>query len=94
MFVLLNSCGNIDFGQNPYESLSGVPSEWKYVCSLEEASIACRKYIEQYDLGGGNWYGGYIFESLDFANSKQLAYISYNGRIWTEGEYMLKYKAL
>lgn len=89
MFVLLSSCGNIDFGQNPYESLYGVPTNLVEVPSLEEASAVCRNYIEQHELGGGNWTGGFVFETNDYQN--QIAYISYNGRIWTEGEYMLKY---
>lgn len=47
------------------------------VASLGEASQKCMDYIEQYDLGGGNWAGGQVYE-----NGKQIARISYNGRVW------------
>lgn len=90
MYVLLRSVGNPDHGQNPDEPLYGVPSGWVRVYALEEASNVVSAYIEEYDLGGGNWNGGYVFESLDLEN--QIAYISYNGRIWTEGDYMKRYR--
>ena len=55
--------------------------------SLEDASKECKKYIQQNELGGGNWGGsfpndvyqsGHVFD-LD---GKLVKYISYNGRIW------------
>lgn len=52
------------------------------VASLEEASEKCREFISAYDIGGGNWCGGVVRD-----NAKKVAVISYNGRIWTEGEY-------
>ncbi|PQJ82464.1 hypothetical protein [Polaribacter glomeratus] len=48
------------------------------VKDLEEASSICRKFIQTYSLGSGNWLGGRVInEKSDF-----LARISYNGRIW------------
>lgn len=91
MYVLLRSCGNPAYEQNPFENLYGVPTQWKPAESFEEAAKICREFIEKYNLGSGNWYGGYIFESLDVKKQKQLAYISYNGRIWTKPEDMVMY---
>ena len=42
-----------------------------------EHPTACRADIEQDDLGGGNWSGGQIFEA-----GRQVARVSYNGRVW------------
>lgn len=60
------------------------------VASLEEASRACRAYIEANELGGGNWTGGDVIEG-----DKKVASVSYNGRIWLpEGtEYVPQAKA-
>lgn len=47
------------------------------VDSLPEAKDICLKFIEKYNIGGGNWYPAIITE-----NNIQIATISYNGRIW------------
>lgn len=70
--VNLESCGNPDHGQ--YESIS--PKQSVIVSSLEEASQECRRYIEEWDLGGGNWMGGEVYQG-----NKLVAEISYNGRV-------------
>lgn len=75
--VTLASCGNPDYRQNPDQSLPGVPNlEVKVEC-LASASKACRKYIEDNALGGGNWIGGSISH-----DGKVVAQVSYNGRVW------------
>lgn len=81
MFVLLDSVGNPDFGQNPNARMSGVATKRVKVQSLNEASAACREYIERNHLGGGNWAGGLVTDEGDIA----IAEISYNGRIWPGG---------
>ena len=52
-----------------------------HVGTLEEASAAIRRTIEDRDMGGEKWYGypenGYVYE-----NCIKIAHISYNGRIW------------
>ncbi len=75
--VTLSSCGNPDFRQDPSRSLPGVRKKTVKVCSMADASKACRKYIDDHELGGGNWTGGEI--SLD---GKAVARVSYNGRVW------------
>lgn len=77
--VTLSSVGNMFHGQNPFKPLYGVPVEKKQVSSLQEASKVCREYIEKHDLGGSNWSGGKVFDKT----GKQIAYISYNGRVWS-----------
>jgi hypothetical protein len=76
--VELSSCGNIDFGQDPDKPLMGCPEAQNIpVSTLEEASNRCRQYIREHDLGCGNWSGGFVK-----VNDKDVAYISYNGRVW------------
>ena len=59
------------------EWFSPAPTRYITVKSLKEASLKCRKYIEDFNLGAGNWVGGQVSK-----NRKQVARISYNGRIW------------
>lgn len=76
--VKLASVGNPDFGQNPNEPLWGAePDKEVQVKDLREASIVCREFISDNDLGSGNWVGGQVYE-----DGKQIARISYNSRVW------------
>lgn len=50
---------------------------WRVVGSIEEASDVCCNFIDENDLGGGNWSGGNVFR-----DGEMVARISYNGRIW------------
>jgi len=47
------------------------------VATFKCASKACQAYIERNKLGAGNWTGGKIFR-----DGKQIAFVSYNGRVW------------
>lgn len=59
---------------------SGTPTQID-VDSLADASLRCRRYIQNNELGGGNWTGGQVFDE-----ERLVASISYNGRIWgTDG---------
>lgn len=78
MFVKLSSCGNPDYGQNPYEEFFGCEADHTVeVQSLEEASEVCKRFIDKNELGGGNWSGGQVYD-----RDQHIADISYNGRIW------------
>ena len=78
MKVKLSNCGNPDHGQDPDRPLWGCPKAgWVGVTTLKEASEVCRRYIDRWELGGGNWSGGDILE-----DGKLIARISYNGRVW------------
>jgi len=50
---------------------------FRLVASLAEASRTCREYIEQNDLGGGNWTGGQVC-----LGNVEIGRVSYNGRVW------------
>jgi hypothetical protein len=82
--VVLASVGNIDFGQDHRRSLPGVPRRVVHVDTLYEASQRCRAYIRDNELGGGNWSGGKV---TDTTTHKEVAYVSYNGRVWQPGPY-------
>jgi len=75
ILVKLSSCGNPDFRQDSKREYS--PTLFVEVPTMEEASGICKEYIAEWDLGGGNWSGGQVYD-----DKKQIARISYNGRIW------------
>ena len=81
--VTLKSIGNIDHGENPYESLPGVPDKTMICVSIEDCQQCVEEYIDEYDLGAGNWDGGDVYEYL----GKLIGHISYNGRYWTLAEW-------
>lgn len=83
MTVKLSSCGNPDHGQNPNDSLS--PKVSIEVATLKGASLVCLKYIARWNLGGGNWAGGQIYK-----DGKQVARVSYNGRVWDMNDEEIK----
>jgi|GEM_PF-1788312 len=83
MYVNVSNRGNILRGQDPSKPLFGTLSDGIIkIDSLEEASLTVKSYIDQYDLGSSQWYGGEVF----LANGKMIAYVSYNGRVWSEGD--------
>ena len=75
--VMLSSCGNPDFNQNPYEPVYGASKQIFKAASIEECQQIVRNYIDFYNLGSGNWDGGDVFK-----DGKLIGYISYNGRYW------------
>ena len=78
MKVLLSSVGNPDKRQDPNAPLYGCePERTVEVKSFEWASAQCISFIHHNDLGGGNWSGGLITDK-----GKEIAYVSYNGRVW------------
>lgn len=77
--VALTAHGNIDHGANPYAMVA--PPLNVFADTIEELQQAARDYIEEYDLGGGNWTGGQVTE---VASGKPFGYISYNGWYWEE----------
>ena len=77
--VTLGAYGNIDHGEDPYKPLDGVPQGMKEADTIEELQSIVRAYIDEHDLGAGNWTGGKVFEG-----EKEIGRISYNGRYWTK----------
>lgn len=75
--IVLTSCGNPDFGQNPNESMS--PTKIVAANSIEECQVAASKYVDDYDLGSGNYSGGQVYQDGDYVGR-----VSYNGRFWSK----------
>lgn len=76
--VTLEAKPNPDYtGSNDWRGYVNIKKTFVSVASLQEASKVCKDFIEESDLGGGNWTGGQVFE-----NGSQIAHISYNGRVW------------
>lgn len=81
--VRLASVGNPDFGQNPRARKYGAKANrWQSVGSIAEATAACKLFISENELGGGNWAGGDVQDST----GKLVARISYNCRAWLPGD--------
>ncbi|MBD2746127.1 hypothetical protein IC232_05365 [Microvirga sp. BT688] len=87
--VILDNCGNPDRGQDASRRLPGTVRKVVAADHFPAASKACRDYIEENDLGGGNWTGGDIRE-----NGKVVAKVSYNGTVWPPGEFAVGMKPL
>lgn len=80
--VQLTHAANPDIRHDGY--WGDIPPRGKkvvWVNSLAEASQACRNFIAEWGLGGGNWTGGLVKK-----DGKPFAQISYNGRAWEAGK--------
>ena len=77
--VILSAHGNIDHGQDPFTPLYGVYQGKGEADSIEGLQKIVRDYIDENGLGSMNWTGGEVF-----VDNRQIGYISYNGRFWTE----------
>ena len=81
--VTLSACGNPDHNENPYSNIvNGIEIESKTAKanSIEECQRLVCDYIEQNDLGAGNWTGGKVSKDNEW-----IGYISYNGRYFEKG---------
>ena len=76
--VALMTAGNPDLGQDPAQPLLGVKNRLAPVASLGDASRAVCRFIVEHQVGGGNWAGGHVLDGC----GQQVAYVSYNGRVW------------
>lgn len=79
-FMLLQAHGNVDFGENPYQSVC--TAEECYGNSIEEMRQEVRRYIEFNGLGGGNIC---LVDVFDVVTKEMVGQISYNGRFWAGG---------
>ena len=82
--ILLQACGNPDHMENPYGNIvngNAVRENQKICDTIKECQLAAREYIEENDLGAGNWSGGFVFDE----NNNQVGYVSYNGKYWEKG---------
>ena len=71
--MVLTSTGNPDFGQYaPISDPLTVIDD-----SLVAMREACARYINEWDLGGGNWDSPVVYDG-----DKAIGYFSYNLRLW------------
>jgi len=78
MRVKLESVGNPDYGQNPNKPLwDAEPNRIVPVKSFKQASAECIKFIDENELGSGNWSGGDILND----EGKVIARVSYSGLV-------------
>ncbi len=82
LFVKLSSCVNPD--RSVSDTNKKIKAILKEVNTLLEASNVCRKFIEENELGSGNWDGGEISDG----EGKFIARVSYNGRVWKDKIYV------
>jgi len=85
--VRLEARPNPDYSSDSsdYRGRINIEASLETVTSFKEASEVCKKFIRDNELGSGNWTGGEIFE-----NGKQIAHVSYNGRVWEGRTYPAK----
>jgi hypothetical protein len=76
--VTLKADPNPDYSGDDWRAYVKKSERKVKVSSLHEASVVCGKFIDKNDLGSGNWTGGRIFDET----GKQIAHVSYNGRVW------------
>lgn len=80
LVVELSAVPNPDF-EFGWNAEVDIPPRYVAVSSLRDASKVAQDFIRREDLGGGNWTGGAVFND----QGKQVARISYNGRVWEPG---------
>jgi len=68
---------NPDYDKNTHNGSINIKPKKVKINSLQEASTIVRKFINDNDLGGGNFTGGNIY-----SDNKIVGRVSYNGRIW------------
>ena len=80
-FVQLAAHSNPDYNTEA-DADRDAPARRVKVKDLAEAAQVCRQYIDAHDLGAGHWSGGQVFEG-----DREVARVSYNGRLWHAGPY-------
>lgn len=82
--VILSACGNVDHFENPYMNIVDgcfVYQGFGISDSIEGCQDIVRKYIDDNNLGAGNWSGGEVFK-----NGEYIGEISYNRRFWSKDD--------
>lgn len=78
--VILSAYGNIDHNENPYSNVvngNSIPIIKTVVDTIEDCQNLVRTYIDEFDLGAGNWTGGAVYDENGYVGK-----VSYNGRFW------------
>jgi hypothetical protein len=82
--VELQAVSNPDFGNQGYMNIK---KHKKSASSINELVYITRNFIQDNDLGGGNFPNAKIYK-----NGKEIGYISYNGRVWDKTQNPMKYE--
>lgn len=77
MTVELGHCRNPDIGGYWSDPIDPAKKRRVPVADLADAVRVCEAFISRNGLGGGNWNAGRVFEA-----GKQVAKVSFNGRLW------------
>ena len=77
--VELSAVPNPDYADEDDRGSINIKKSRKKVSDVEEARRVVREFIEENDLGSGNWPNGGVYK-----NGKKIGYISYNGRFWDD----------
>lgn len=80
--VLVGSEKNPDFKNDSYNPI--IKNKKIQVKSIAEAVKICKKFIDDNQVGSGNWYAadaGWIFQ-----DGKKIARVAYNGRVFDMNE--------
>jgi len=84
--VELEAVPNSDYDQYSHRASLRVKKTKKSVKSIEEAVKIAKNFIDENDLGGGNFLPAKIYK-----NGKHIGFISYNGRVWNNDQSEMKY---
>lgn len=84
--VHLEAVPNIDYDQSDYRANVRVSKLKKSAKSIGEAVRIAKNFIEDNDLGSGNFIPAKLYK-----NGKQIGFISYNGRVWNNDQSEMKY---
>jgi hypothetical protein len=76
--VHLEAVPNIDYDKSDWRGVVQIPKQIQSANTLEEIKIITRKFIDENDLGGGNFVNADVYE-----NNQKIGYISYNGKFWS-----------
>lgn len=77
MIVKLKADPNPDFDKSDHRGHIRIRTQVVEVPDYYAASKVCRRFINENDLGAGNWTGGDVIEA-----GALVARVSYNGRVW------------
>lgn len=84
--IELEALPNPDHGADSIEGTINIKKHKVKVNNISEAVALVHSFIEENNLGAGNFSGGQLYE-----NGKIIGKISYNGRVWDINDNPMKY---
>lgn len=79
--VSLEAFPNPDHSRRSHSGTVRIKENLVKVSTIEEAKAVVREFIDDNDLGGGNFTGGNLY-----SNGEKIGHISYNGRLWNNDD--------